>query len=162
MLPGNHALSAEKDRPEQAGGALGRYLSAQRLLQAAQHHVGQHLADRMACRYGGGAQRIENAAFRRRNAHHAQGAGIVRHVVADHTAHPEGGISLGIGQRHVDAMAADRGCALEIDVNTIFTDGYRADQVYRFVVAIDPHFVGPPTEGQISRCPPALLFVNSR
>ena len=47
--PGGETRLAVKNRAEQAGRTLGRHQPTQGLFQTTQHHVGQHLADRVAC-----------------------------------------------------------------------------------------------------------------
>ena len=144
LAAGDHAAPAEEYRAEQAGRSFRRDIAAQRFFQATEHDVGQHLADGMAGRHSGGPRSIQNAALRRSDAHDPQRSGVVGHVVTtDHAAHAERGVSLGIGQRHVDAVAADRGGALKIHVDAGCTDGQSADEFNRFVITVDAHRVAP-------------------
>ena len=57
------ARAAQGEQVPQARRALGRHAAAQRLVQAAEHHVGQHLAGDVAGRHRRGLLGIEDAAL---------------------------------------------------------------------------------------------------
>ena len=77
-------------------------------MQAAEHHVGQHLARDVARRNRRGLFGVEDAVLRRGDADDRQRAFVVRHLGRHDAFHAEGGIGLGVAERHVDAEARRR------------------------------------------------------
>ena len=106
----------------QARRALGRHAAAQRLVQAAEHHVGQHLAGDVAGRDRRGMLGVEDAALGRGDADHRQRALVVRHLGRHDAFDAKRGIGLGVADRHVDAVGRHARGAGEVDVDAALAD----------------------------------------
>ena len=117
LRAGRDARPAEQRHAPQAGRALGRRAAAHRLMQAAEHHVGQHLAHGVARRHGARPRRMQDRAFRRAHRHGGERAGIVQDRRPHDAAHAERGVGIGVAERHVDAVARVRRGAGVVDMD---------------------------------------------
>ena len=97
-------VSANEGGVPQTRTSLCRHLPGQGLTETAQNHIGQHLADDVAHGNGRRPRCIEDGVFRCGDPDRFQGARVVGNVAADNGSHAEGGIGLGIGDRHVDSV----------------------------------------------------------
>src|SRR5713226_3375718 len=88
------------------GRAFGHDLIGQRLLERPRQHVGQEVADHVPGGHGRGVLHVEDASLGRRDAEHAEGALVVRHVGADDDLDAVGRIGLGVVHDDVDAAPA--------------------------------------------------------
>ena len=59
----------------------------------------------------------------------------------DDAADAEGGIGLGIAERHVDPVGRDAACPGEVDVDPVRADRHRRHQIDRAFQPVDPHRV---------------------
>ncbi len=133
------ARAAQRHQVPQARGSLCRHLAAQRLVQAAEHHVGQHLAGDVARGDWRRLLGVQDRVLGRGDADHRERAFVVRHLGRHDALHAEGGIGLGVADRHVDAVARDARGARKVDVDAGGADFHGGDQVDRLVVAVDRH-----------------------
>ena len=147
VVPG-HAMSAEKDRVPETGRAFRRDLVRNHLAEASEHDVGKHLTDDVACGHRAGRRRVEDGSHRSGHPDRRKGASVVRNAGADHAAHAETRIGLGVGDRHVDAVARYRRRAVEADRQAGVIDGDGADEIQLPLVAVDPHRVAVGAVGE--------------
>ena len=78
-------LAAHIEIP-QAGRTFGRHPLRNDLTQAAEHHIGQHLADDMARRHRRRLRRIKDRARRRRDSQQRERPCIIRDLRGDHAS----------------------------------------------------------------------------
>ena len=100
-------------------GAFGRHAAGDHLLQAAEHDVGQHLADGVARGDRPRPLHVEHAAFRRADGDRCERAGIVRHLGRHQAFDAERGVGEAVVVDDVDAVARRRRGAVEIDVDAV-------------------------------------------
>ncbi len=135
-------LSAHIQIP-QAGCSFGRHPLGNDLTQAAEHHVGQHLADDMARRHRRRLRRIEDRALGCGDGQQRERPCIVRNLRGDHAAEAEHGVSGGIGKRHIDAELRGARGTVEVDVNAPLRYRQRRRERDRRIIAVDDHAVAP-------------------
>ena len=132
----------EREDPDRTG-TLRLYGSGQRLGQAAEDAVGQHLADHVARGDGRGADGIDHGAGLGHEIEAGEGADVVWHMGGDHRLEAEHRVGVGVGARAVDAEERGRRGAGEIDRDLAALDGELGLQRQFALITVEWHFVGP-------------------
>ena len=138
-----NAMSRTELQVPQIGCAFGRHAIRHCLVQAPEHDVGQHMADRRSRDHGAGVRRIDDRVVGRGHLDGVERAGIVRDFRRDDAFDAEGRIGLGVAHRTVDAEIRGAGGALEIDEDFAVADCQRGAEVDGRVVAVDAHLAAP-------------------
>jgi hypothetical protein len=146
------AVAGDHLQAPEVGGALGGDATGDRLFERTVDHVGHHVADRGAGVDGGGICGADDGAGRGGDLHRGQGAGVVRDGGGDDAVDAEGGVGLGVVERAVDSVRGHARSAGIVNVDSVFADRYRGNEVERVLVAIDAHGVGPGAFRQFGDC----------
>ena len=140
---GHAAMGAVEAKNPDGARAFGLHLSGQRLGEAAEHGIGQHLADDMARGDRRGPCRINAGAGFGDEIKAGERADVVGHMGCDHRLEAEDGIGVGIGARAIDAVDRSGRRAGEIDGDLAVLDGELRLDGDRTFIAVERHVVGP-------------------
>ena len=141
-----------------APGALRRDFPRERLRQAAEGHVRQHLANDVARRNRARMQRMHRRSRLGNGPEYAQRSVVVRNPRGDDALHAETGIRLGVAEGRVDAVGGCPRRALVVDNDLRIRDPHLGADENGLAVAVEFHIRTVPAIGHPAHRFPHRLF----
>ncbi len=123
--------------------ALSRHHVGHRLMQAAEHHVGQHVADGRPRHHRARVWCVDDRILRRGHGDRVQGTGIIGNFRRDDAFHAKGGIGLRVAHRAVDTEIRSAGSPFIVDMDNAVGNRQLRDEINRRFHAVDAHGMRP-------------------